>query len=690
MRIHSGRVFGLLALLLSLGFLPAARAADEDPVKDAIQKGVKFLQGIHQQGPRYNGGSHNMGSATLAGMALLESGVPPTDPSITAISTFVRNNALGETRTYEVSLAIMFLDRLGNPSDRPIIQLLGVRLMGGQGANGGYSYDCGYALSADDEARLKKLFTNETRLVSVPPKSELPKTGPNRKEPAKVEARPDIPFDETFPPVKDLKAPANGRRNEPAEPQANPDKPVVHPEVIRFAKLININNGIGENAGRGKGGGGGDNSNTQFATLGLWCARKHGVPCEKSLGLLEERFRTSQNDEGGWGYTYRYRGDGGATPAMTCAGLIALAVSHGTQQNVLRNHADFPAPKNGNNGPVAVEDDQAIKKGLKLLGQFITAAKGEPVDLPVRPARKGRGRIDSLNSNYYFLWSMERVAVIYGLDTIGKNDWYTWGGEALLTAQNNNGSWSGGGYPGANDEINTCFALLFLNKANVAKDLAAALKGKIKDPGVAILRGGSDPTQPVPPALPKKKDVVPEPVAAVTLPVEAKKTNPNYKPAIDDEFENEAARLSSSVLKSGPDERSKLLAQLRDNKGAVHSEALARIAAQATGELQVDAREAFARRLTRMTAATLREMLKDPNREVRRAAALACGYKDDKQFIADLLAELSDRDLLVVQASRSSLQLLTNKDFGPEFAANEAGKAKAIQAWQAWWKMQMK
>src|SRR5207244_11680050 len=47
---------------------------------------------------------------------------------------------------------------------------------------------------------------------------------------------------------------------------------------------------------------GGDNSNTQFAVLALWAARRHGIPVEKALARAEARFRNSQNADGGWGY----------------------------------------------------------------------------------------------------------------------------------------------------------------------------------------------------------------------------------------------------------------------------------------------------------------------------------------------------------------------------------------------------
>src|SRR5207253_796047 len=35
----------------------------------------------------------------------------------------------------------------------------------------------------------------------------------------------------------------------------------------------------------------------------------------------------------------------------------------------------------------------------------------------------------------YFLWSMERMAVVYDLKTIAGKDWHTWGSEILMNAQ---------------------------------------------------------------------------------------------------------------------------------------------------------------------------------------------------------------------------------------------------------------
>jgi hypothetical protein len=88
-----------------------------------------------------------------------------------------------------------------------------------------------------------------------------------------------------------------------------------------------------------------------------------------------------------------------------------------------------------------------------------------------------RGRIVDLpRQNLYFLWSVERIAVLFSLKSIGNKDWYLWGAEMLLAHQEPNGCWERGGYYQPHQIINTCFALLFLKRANLAPDLSDNLR----------------------------------------------------------------------------------------------------------------------------------------------------------------------------------------------------------------------
>src|SRR5262249_38349039 len=157
------------------------------------------------------------------------------------------------------------------------------------------------------------------------------------------------------------------------------------------------------------------------------------------MNLLVNRFLTSQNDDGGWGYKYKKGGGEATSPPMNAVGLLGLAVGHGL-------HRDAPAlPGEAPKKPVR---DQMIIKGFRTLTGFL----GDP-----------KGRMDNLpQQNLYFLWSIERVSVLYGLKSIGNKDWYRWGAEILVANQQPTGEWDKGGYPGASPVLDTCLALLFL------------------------------------------------------------------------------------------------------------------------------------------------------------------------------------------------------------------------------------
>jgi hypothetical protein len=132
---------------------------------------------------------------------------------------------------------------------------------------------------------------------------------------------------------------------------------------------------------------------------------------------------------------------------MTCVGLLGLAVGHGLGR-------DESA------APGSVSDPQ-IEKALRQLGKRI----GEP-------GRKKR----SPSEDHYFLWSLERVGVLYGLRTIDGKDWYAWGAELLQAHQTKDGSWHGGRYHGSSPTLDTCFALLFLKRANLTHDLTKKIE----------------------------------------------------------------------------------------------------------------------------------------------------------------------------------------------------------------------
>jgi hypothetical protein len=530
--------------------LPASRQIDR-----SIDRGVAYLKGrladsFKSYGPLGPSG-YRTGMFALAGLALLECGVPVEDPVVRQVAEQVRTSARKLTNPYEVSVTIWFLDRLGGEKDPDLIRSLALGLIAAQTSGGGWGY-LSHPLSDAEEDRLMWML----------------------KEPPPADSSASLPPAVRF------------------RPEQKPG-----PEDLRYD----------------------DNSSTQFAILALWAARKHGVPVERSLAMVEQRFRTSQNRDGSWCYfsphglygSHSHGSNGGRPDSMTCAGLLGLAVARGLGKSLA--------------GPRAVVQDAAVSRALAYLGQrigrtnpvteeerlrlqnqaedakrqqeqFLTGlwrvqdlqelaypiirdlfklqdaldtVKGDAPELTalqrpikVKMVRKFKelepvlekvkqiaGEVQTIQAtgdhfkgqlvrakawgDLYFLWSLERMAVVYGLRTVAGKDWYAWGSSILVAAQNDDGSWTDA-FPGM---VDTSFALLFLKRANVVKDLSKRLEflGQIKDvsPG-EINKGAKEEMKkgvaPVPPASPSSpKELAPGEINKNLAPVVPGTTPPQPK-----------------------------------------------------------------------------------------------------------------------------------------------------------------
>jgi hypothetical protein len=378
-------------------------------IHDAIDRGIAYLKRTQMPTGSWIIGkeghllplNYPAGLAGLGGLALLESGVPTNDPAVTAASRFIRQSGPRLFRTYDLALAIFFLDRLEDVHDRPLIRSLALRLAAGQTAWGGWSYNCPL-LSSKQEKKLEQALSKKTRA--------------------------DLP---------------HWRHPPPPPPRG------MH----------------------GMSSDGADNSNTQFAVLALGVARRHGLSLDYSLALVEQRFRLSESTTG-WDYQWVSRVPHGYG-SMTCAGLLGLAVGRA----VAEEKPDLKSKKG-----LAQAEDPSIAWGLKVLGAYLQ----DPSDFRGVAALGAFGPRGTVN--LYFLWSVERVGVLCGVDTIGGIDWYRWGTELLLRSQRPDGSWLGRGsygYP----VVDTSFALLFLRRSDLLPDLRKELKKRVKivDPGPFIL-----------------------------------------------------------------------------------------------------------------------------------------------------------------------------------------------------------
>jgi hypothetical protein len=511
---------------------PTLTPAVQKQIDLAIDRGVLFLKNNQHPSGRWVGFIKNkdmgnyfpVGYAALPALTLLECGVPKNDPAIQRAAQFVRARAMGITQTYELSLAILLLDKLQDPKDKQYIQAFATRLVAGQNYFGGWSYECPLVppgrhkellsflkrerqwklknligtgelsnplqlteadlqkkpfpatggvphmpLSPDDsrdamsqergkkvvdrslgdksENRGQGLLTGRPRTAeTIPGKSQSENSGPPSKEETPGPAK-------TSSPGKETELLAKKNKEQPKKSKA----PVV-PALLRHLPIFGI--------GPGKSGHPqhdlfGDNSNTQFALLGLWVARRYDIPLERTFALAELRFRQTQNPDNGWFY-------GGlnmdkekrfySTPTMTCVGLLGLAIGKGSEYELLNLEKGIQ----GTAVQKLTKQDMGIQRGLKLLATAVGHPTGETSGLET--------------VNLYLLWSVERMAVLYNLKTLGDKDWYLWGAEILLANQGLDGAWAEGKYTGKHPVTNTCFALLFLKRADLAPDLSNNLR----------------------------------------------------------------------------------------------------------------------------------------------------------------------------------------------------------------------
>jgi hypothetical protein len=564
------RVALLAGLLIAASLPPPARAEDSAAITGAIRRGTQYLRSRQRPGGSWR--HAEMGATALAGLTLLECGAAPDDRAVASAARYVRRTGIPCANTYSISLAILFLDRLGEPADVPLIESLTVRLLAGQNAEGGWSYGCP-AIPPEETYRLTTLLLRRRQLV--------------------------------------------GRRGPPpAAPPREPREPA--PEIRQ--QIARLQRGPAAPPGYG------DNSNTQFATLALWVARRHGLPVADALARLAARYRKSQRPDGGWNYTSAENMAAAAVPppggkpsppalttSMTCAGLLGLAVAHGA----------------GAGGPSDIDKDDAIRDGLEALAAAPDNPLGGPKDPPDHYFFDG--------GSYYTLWSLERVGVVLGLTTLGGKDWYAGGARALVARQKTNGSWQGTYAAG---EADTCFALLFLCRSNLARDLSAGVGGRIRDPGGPVLRT----------ATARAQD--------------------GHAGAAG----GPASRLAEEVVRASGAEQAALLRGLQEGRGVEYTEALAAAIGRLGEPTRQQAREALVTRLARMKPQTLGRYLSDEEPEIRRAAALACAARGLRDEVPRLIALLRDREPAVARAARAALRELSGRDLGAD-----------PDAWRAWW-----
>jgi hypothetical protein len=707
--MSSLRYLSVVTLLLIVAGVSTAATPKE--IEAAVKLGAGYLKDQYKEATpkQVAGGPNGIGAAALAGLALMECNTPLDDPSVRAITAGVRDASFTTTQTYHIALCLLYLDRLGDPTDVPLIQMLGVRLLAGQNGNGGWTYECIESVSPLEERTLRTSLL----IAELTTGNPLPAPG------------------------KTNNAPTNPGKN----PATAPGKPGVvgklHPEVEKYVgRLASVR--IRPRMD--------DNSNTQFGVLGVWVARKHGVPVEAALDLIETRFLNTQTINGGWPYA----GSAPGSPSMTCAGLLGLATAIGRREERRMTADSAKAPKTPKApSPPKSDTSEAVKPAAKnedpLFNPPPTSKPDDPFFSPAKPPTppapppaknptvvkpappkqpadlrdqavqkalaslgavlagngpvQGRGRGPRFLVNggalgdrdLYFLWSVERVGVIYGLEKIGNVDWYDLGAEELVGSQNISGSWGRGGR-GA--EVDTAFALLFLARSNLVIDLSHKVQ---RGSSTAELRAGAGAGLPFggdkPVATTDTKPTIPPAAPTGTKPAVPTESTEPRRPEVTvirptSTSTDDPKTLAAELVGAMGLEWEKVLTKARDGKGTAYTQALVLALARLDGDRLKFAREALAERLTRMTAETLRSMAKAEEAELRRAAVLAMAMKDDKAYIPDLIGAILDNEEIVVRAAKAGLKSISGQDFGPAANSSISDKKLAANAWLDWLRKQ--
>ncbi len=214
-----------------------------------------------------------------------------------------------------------------------------------------------------------------------------------------------------------------------------------------------------------------DLSNTQYAYLGLRAARDCGarIPNQVFLKGIETMLARQEQDgpkvprivpspdpdaspyvihsgdrARGWSYLPE---PPVASGSMTTAAIAVLAVCNDA---LLR-----PKRVSAYKGKAERDVARAVQDGFAWLDVNFDVTKNPGKGAPAW--------------HYYYLYGLERAAVLGGRDLIGRHDWYIDGARYLVSKQQGDGRWSTGALGDdlykASDLVDTAWAVLFLARA---------------------------------------------------------------------------------------------------------------------------------------------------------------------------------------------------------------------------------
>jgi ferric-dicitrate binding protein FerR (iron transport regulator) len=186
----------------------------------------------------------------------------------------------------------------------------------------------------------------------------------------------------------------------------------------------------------------GDNSNSQYAALGLRACSDAGIVLP--LDVLkraqawwrEAQGASKKGDAAGWSY--------GEAPSPLGRSAYGSMTAGGAGSLVLYHYLL---------GEPWMRDD-AVLKGLDWMARHFTVSENP---YPDEAGRKNDP------SHFYYLYALERLGLLCGMETFGGHEWYAEGANYLLKVQKPDGSWAP--QPDSSRVIDTSLAILFLRRA---------------------------------------------------------------------------------------------------------------------------------------------------------------------------------------------------------------------------------
>lgn len=200
-----------------------------------------------------------------------------------------------------------------------------------------------------------------------------------------------------------------------------------------------------------------DMSLTQYAALGLRAAVSLGIAIPPDVWNDMAQF--ALNHQASWKTTDRtpaagfsYEAGGGLTGSMSTAGVAILHICR-------EQLGDRMKPT------IRRQVDESILAGARWIDNQFTVRENP-----------GAGA----SWQHYYLYGLERVGAFLKTERFGGREWYWEGAQLLVDGQGGAGEW---GDPWGNWQRNTCFALLFLNRATAR----ATTQPAAEDPGKSRL-----------------------------------------------------------------------------------------------------------------------------------------------------------------------------------------------------------